>query len=405
MKVPPEWYTWTKTFSWIQLDLLDIIPAACIGDYEYRLKVQALLPVGAAGAVWCISLIQIVRGRLLGRSFHVSLLQVLRKATFLALPWVSLIIFIALPHISTIIFHSFDCKDWGTDLLDRNWHYLSADRSMLCSIGDEKVSEYESLQAVAIGFIFTWPVLVLSTLLALLLKQRSVLISHRSTSLSKALNFLHCEYDPHFCFFEVVDMARRIALTGGVLLIPTNKSMLRLLAALLITLGYQSFLLGCAPYRRRDNFTFAVASQVLLLCVLVLAMVRLCQNPLKRPRRSVSPRHPERDGDQLWGLWDAYGSMHTKANVAHPPLEGVGCTAVQRHPPCALAGHQGAHGHRRGPWRGQCSRAHWRFRSFQILSHHIWLLLCHYRFAVCIHGMVGCAVSLGTAQACGQGRV
>ena len=272
-----------KTFSWIQLDLLDIVPDECIGDYEYRLILQALLPIAAAVGVWCIIVIfQIVRVSRkqspLRMPLSLNLAQkIFREATFLALPWLSLIIFVALPRVSTIIFNSFSCTTYGPDAYGQNWYYLNADTSWVCKVDDDITSKHESLQSAVIGLIFTWPVTVLLTLLVLLLSQRRTLMSRRSTPLSNALNFLHCEYHPHVCFFEVVDMFRRIALMGGVLLIPTTKSMLRLIAALLITIGYLPFLIGCSPYRRGDNFTFAVAAQVLLLCVLVLAMVRSSQ--------------------------------------------------------------------------------------------------------------------------------
>ena len=92
------------------------------------------------------------------------------------------------------------------------------------------------------------------------------------TTAGVVLCIRECSASRQVCYFELVDMARRLVLTGGVLLIPTDQSLLRLLVATLVTLVFLSVLFSVQPYKRADNITVAIGAQLLLLCVFMLAI-------------------------------------------------------------------------------------------------------------------------------------
>ena len=68
--------------------------------------------------------------------------------------------------------------------------------------------------------------------LALLLLSRRAIMAHTPTMLSRSTKFLWADYEPAWCFWEVIELLRKIALTGFVLLIPNSTIMKRTLVGL-----------------------------------------------------------------------------------------------------------------------------------------------------------------------------
>ena len=98
-------------------------------------------------------------------------------------------------------------------------------------------------------------------------------MDRRPTALSRALRFLHKEFEPAFCYWETVVLIERLVLTGFLLLIPNDRQPLRLVAALLFTM-----LTGCItsllmPYRRKAHDFLSVITHVLLQILFLCALL------------------------------------------------------------------------------------------------------------------------------------
>ena len=68
-------------------------------------------------------------------------------------------------------------------------------------------------------FVLIWPVGMVLVYGLLLVPCRKAILAGESTSITRATGFLTSDYEPHVYFWEVVDLLRRTALSGWVLLI------------------------------------------------------------------------------------------------------------------------------------------------------------------------------------------
>ena len=73
--------------------------------------------------------------------------------------------------------------------------------------------------------------------LVLLAAARKAIITHQPTALSQALGVLWREYTPHLFFWGVVELIHRVSLTGFVLLIGEEATLIRLFLALLVNVA------------------------------------------------------------------------------------------------------------------------------------------------------------------------
>ena len=66
---------------------------------------------------------------------------------------------------------------------------------------------------------------------------------------------------------------RRLTLTGFVLLIPQQHTLLRLVLAINISIGHHTLTLVARPYKSASTAFFATVTNVLLLCTLIVALL------------------------------------------------------------------------------------------------------------------------------------
>lgn len=72
---------------------------------------------------------------------------------------------------------------------------------------------------------------------------------------------------------------RKLTLTGFLLLIPQEQAMLRLVAALLITVFHLTLLQAAMPFKDRVTSFFAVAISLTLACTFIAAlMIKIADN-------------------------------------------------------------------------------------------------------------------------------
>ena len=85
------------------------------------------------------------------------------------------------------------------------------------------------------------------------------------TRLTEASRFLHKDYHIDHFYWELVELVRRTVLIGWVLLIPTEKTFLRLVFGLLLSAAWLTLLLSVSPYKRPEDNVLAAGCQLTLV--------------------------------------------------------------------------------------------------------------------------------------------
>ena len=165
--------------------------------------------------------------------------------------------FILVPSVSNSIFQSWLCVDYLFDGRDQTsvtrQAYLSGDLQVRCSGGGNRNVEHSTITTIAAAFVAIWPVGMVVLYLLVLLPCRTSLRARSHTPLVRATSFLHQDYHVDFFFWELIELNRRTALIGWVLLIPTEQTFLRLVVALLLSISSLALLLAVRPYRRAED--------------------------------------------------------------------------------------------------------------------------------------------------------
>ena len=125
--------------------------------------------------------------------------------------------------------------------------------------------DHESITDLAIVFIVLWPVGSLVLFTSLLVACYKPLKAKSPNALTRATAFLHREYEKTWYWWEAVELARKLVLTGFVLLIPEERAFVRLVVATLICSCYAVALAVVRPYKRVEDNVLAVATSLVLL--------------------------------------------------------------------------------------------------------------------------------------------
>ena len=137
---------------------------------------------------------------------------------------------------------------------------MRQDASVECGSDD-----HGSITDVATGFIVLWPVGSLVLFTSLLAACYKPLQAKSPNALTRATAFLHREYEKTWYWWEAVELARKLVLTGFVLLIPEERAFLRLVVATLVCSCYAVALAVVRPYKRVEDNVIAVATSLVLL--------------------------------------------------------------------------------------------------------------------------------------------
>ena len=89
--------------------------------------------------------------------------------------------------------------------------------------------------------------------MAALLPCRRDLHAHVQTTLTQETRFLHKDYKIDYFYWELLEQNRRNVLVGWLLLIPTEKTFLRLVFGLLSSIMMLTLLLSVNPYARVEG--------------------------------------------------------------------------------------------------------------------------------------------------------
>jgi hypothetical protein len=124
-------------------------------------------------------------------------------------------------------------------------------------------------------------------------------------------------------WWEVFALIQRTVLTGWLQLVNKELKFMRLLMALLLTIGFLVTLNVCRPYRRKFDQTMAAGCQVVFVCIFLGGMVVLLFEDIDSHAR-VLPGH----ATELLGLSSSEEAVAMMICVAFGMLVLLGLTVI-----------------------------------------------------------------------------
>ena len=270
LSLPPEYFEWMSTFAWINLDWFALAVAPeCVGDYHTRLIIKALGPlVPIAALVGGGALVSIVAAcrKAAADGSAVHFLEAAKAGALRTLPATLAAIFALVPSISARIFSTFSCEPFTLDdASGATRSFLYSDAAVECG-----TTQHEALTALASGLVVLWPVGAPALFGVLLFDSRG---RTASSALPRAVAFLHTEYRDEYHCWELLELMRKLTLTGFLFLVDQQYTLLRLTIALLLSLGHHTLLQAARPYKQASTGSAAVATSMLMLCTLFVALL------------------------------------------------------------------------------------------------------------------------------------
>ena len=139
-----------------------------------------------------------------------------RKAFHSFLPFFLSVTFVFLPGVSAKIFSTVSCIGYDVDDVEkRRLYYLRSDLSVLCNDSET----HSSLVRLMWVFVVVWPIGCVLLYIAVLIPCGDTIIQGKKTPLTAAASFLTHDYERWFFWWEPLELCRRVALTGWVLLV------------------------------------------------------------------------------------------------------------------------------------------------------------------------------------------
>ena len=301
----PDRYTQPMAmFSWLKLDGPTLLlPTACYpGGLASKLLTEALLPFALLAAI-------LLGGYLGGRVQRTS------SPATVGLPAALFILFLVIPKVSGAIFRAWDCAAFVYDDAANVEHFqLRHALAVRCSDVTYRSEQHEEITRTAFAMLWIWPIGTPFFFIVLLLRCRDDILAGRRSSLVRATSFLIDDYKPHLFFWEpsaftalehgtyalvalvtrcqevlrarppprvcvrfparAVEMARRLSITGFVLLV--HDAQHRLYVAVMVSSAFAMLLAYLRPYQKPINNFLALGAQLATVSLFVAGiMLRL----------------------------------------------------------------------------------------------------------------------------------
>ncbi|KAL1519826.1 hypothetical protein AB1Y20_023332 [Prymnesium parvum] len=246
------------------------IDSECFGRYTLRLLVSSLWPFPLALLLLLALAAKEVKRARRAADAAAPLGAALRDGGGLLLAAT----FALVPSISSRIFQTFLCDRFAyDDARDLAARYVHDDLSLSCDS-----EEYNAAFATGLLLALLFPLGVPLLYAALLHANRRAIRAGVVTTGSHAIRFLHHDYEPHAFFWEPLEMARKVVLTGGVLVIPETMEQGRVLTCLLLSIFFLTLQMIVKPLRAaEDEALTTIVQVVLVLLYLMLLALKSCQ--------------------------------------------------------------------------------------------------------------------------------
>ncbi|KAL3921489.1 MAG: hypothetical protein SGPRY_004887 [Prymnesium sp.] len=179
-------------------------------------------------------------------------------------PYLLLLLFLTYPLITRVAFDGFSCYIFKENESTAS-AWLKTDVNIKCHTSPE----HSSAQALAIVAIILYPVGLMLLTGTFLYRARAAIRSQKPTFLSKAIDFLHREYEPHLYWWELVETLRRFVLVG--LMVLFQDSIMQLIVATILSAIFLLLQVQVSPYRQREDDLLASVSSFCLVVVFLCA--------------------------------------------------------------------------------------------------------------------------------------
>ena len=185
------------TFDGLNLNIDAVglsLPCLQLGSFFDRLLFVMLSPYVIALLIvaWCTTAEALAANRTSTR---------LKGGLIRALPYLLGLSFLAFPMVSSLAFQAFSCESFD----DGTRFFLRADYSLNCD-----TDEYDAVMNLAWAAIVLYPLAIPLVCLVLLLSTRKAILTEQPTPLSRALAFLHQDYEPSMFWWEIVEIAKKV---------------------------------------------------------------------------------------------------------------------------------------------------------------------------------------------------
>ena len=169
------------------------------------------------------------------------------------------------PTVSSAAFGAFHCRRAVADSRPLEYRaFLWDSPAVTCGSG-----EAQTIQAAAAAILVLWAAAPLAGIAFLLYKVRPAVLKRTPSHLSTASRPVWEDFEPPDIWWAWMDLARRLALGGGLLLVPEEFAFLRLVAGLMLALMVLFMQAFVRPYRNKQVEALAAAVQT-AVCVLIL---------------------------------------------------------------------------------------------------------------------------------------
>jgi len=265
-----SWFNFLEVFNFGFAELF-AIPGPCIGSMKIRLLVTATWPY----AIIILIVGGILLQNLLLQTQECNRREVNAKFWSCSLHVTIIIFYLVLPSISRSIFDAKICRSFASNDVDElSTSHLIADWSLTCD--DKTDKEYVNVLRTFWAVFVVWPIGVPLMFLVLLLYIHGSMKNKRITPLAEACRFLWGDYKDRMILWELVDVFRKISLTGLIILIDTEEGSertLRLHIGAVICIFYTGVLAIAQPYRENDDLYVGVITNMLLTCCFIVGII------------------------------------------------------------------------------------------------------------------------------------
>jgi len=282
VKLDDKFKGWFDFLQYFSFDILKYfhVPIDCIGSMESQLIIKVMWPYSLIliiGMGQCASgFVKELREK---KTLSQSLINVYAERHML---WEELlystisIFYLVLPVVSIAIFDVIKCQAFQTsDNPVIFTSYLVADPSIECGESDET---YAALKRIFWAFLIIWPLAIPVTFLLLLISIRKSVESKQITPLANACRFLWADYTVDCLYWDVIEVTRKIFLSGFILFIDAEEGsnkVLRLVIAVVISTLYFGILAISRPYKRKDDLYLAFISNYVIICCFATGVILL----------------------------------------------------------------------------------------------------------------------------------
>lgn len=241
------------------------------------------------------------------------------KSTPLQLKW----LFLLFPIITNMVFEAWPCYDFSDG--DAQKSYLKVDVSVACD-----GAEHNELLGVAMCgvIVYAGGLIVLNA--TLLYQIRHAIRSEKQTELSNALAFLHREYAPLACWWELVEMARRFLLVGLFRIIDPGTVTQLILATLLVTL-HLVLQIQTQPFRSKSDAYLAMAVTISLFIELFCCNLYKFQELVEQVAAQDAQLQTETRILRLFRFNSGFVTVLIMSSIVASMLFAMGLTILKAH--------------------------------------------------------------------------